>query len=82
MIIDIKILVNRLLNKSSSKNAKSLAKILQEGKTVMPAPYIPAYSEIDTKFVPVTDNINLKNLDPAKELKKFADQVRKDYNLK
>ncbi|MDQ0973378.1 multiple sugar transport system substrate-binding protein [Neobacillus niacini] len=67
---------------NAPENVESLANILQEGKTVMPAPYIPAYAEIDAKFTPVTDNINLKNLDPAKELKKFADQVRKEYKLK
>ncbi|MGM0924022.1 MAG: ABC transporter substrate-binding protein [Bacillota bacterium] len=67
---------------NAPENAKSLAAHLQDGKTVMNAPYIPAYSEIYNKLIPVTDNINLKNLDPDKELKKFADQVRKDYNLK
>nr|WP_263325126.1 sugar ABC transporter substrate-binding protein [Neobacillus sp. Marseille-Q6967] len=66
---------------NAPENADSLATILEEGKTVMPAPYIPSYSEIDTKFVPVTDNINLNNLNVEKELKKFADQVRKEYNL-
>lgn len=67
---------------NAPENAKSLATILEEGKTKMNTPYIPSYSEIDSKFVPVTDNINLKNLNPAKELKKYADQVRKEYNLK
>jgi multiple sugar transport system substrate-binding protein len=67
---------------NAPENAKSLATILEEGKTQMYTPYIPSYSEIDSKFVPVTDNINLKNLNPAKELKKYADQVRKDYDLK
>lgn len=67
---------------NAPENAKALTDILQGGKTVMNAPYIPEYSEIYNKLVPVTDNINLKNLDPAEELKKFADQVRKDYNLK
>ncbi|MBM7655677.1 ABC transporter substrate-binding protein [Neobacillus cucumis] len=67
---------------NAPENAKSLSTLLQDGKTVMNAPYIPQYAEIYTKLTPVTDNINLKNLDPAKELKKFADQIRKDYNLK
>lgn len=67
---------------NAPENAESLANLLEQGKTVMNAPYIPAYSEIYNKLIPVTDNINLKNLDPAKELKKFADQVRKDYDLK
>jgi multiple sugar transport system substrate-binding protein len=63
-------------------NVKSLAATLKEGKTVLPAPYIPEYAEIANKVTPVFDNINLKNSDPAKELKKLGDQLRKDYNLK
>lgn len=67
---------------NAPENAKALTDILQGGKTIMNAPYIPEYSEIYNKLIPVTDNVTLKNLDPAEELKKFADQVRKDYNLK
>lgn len=68
--------------KNAPENAKSLATLLQEGKTVMNAPYTPEYAEIYNKLTPVTDNINLKNLDAETELKKFADQLRKEYNLK
>ncbi|MEC0261466.1 hypothetical protein MM522_07885 [Bacillus subtilis] len=48
----------------------------------MNAPYTPDYAEIANKIQPVIDNINLKDLDAEKELKKIADQIRKEYNLK
>ncbi|BDG34299.1 MULTISPECIES: ABC transporter substrate-binding protein [Anoxybacillaceae] len=67
--------------KNAPENAKSLAKTLKEGKTVRNAPYTPEYAEIVNKIQPVIDNINLKNLDVEKELKKIADQIRKEYNL-
>ncbi|MFB3161933.1 sugar ABC transporter substrate-binding protein [Neobacillus sp. 179-J 1A1 HS] len=67
---------------NAPENAEALARVLEEGKTVMLTPYVPEYAEIASKFSPVTDNINLKNLDSAEELKKLADQVRKEYNLK
>jgi multiple sugar transport system substrate-binding protein len=67
---------------NAPENAKALATVLAEGKTVMLTPYTSDYAEIASKFSPVTDNINLKNSDPAKELKKLADQIRKEYKLK
>ena len=67
--------------KNAPENAKSLAKTLKEGQTVRNAPYTPEYAEIVNKIQPVIDNINLKNLDVEKELKKIADQIRKEYNL-
>ncbi|MEC1007166.1 ABC transporter substrate-binding protein [Bacillus subtilis] len=68
--------------KNAPENAASLGTLLQEGKTVMNAPYTPDYAEIANKIQPVIDNINLKDLDAEKELKKIADQIRKEYNLK
>ncbi|MCY8054423.1 sugar ABC transporter substrate-binding protein [Bacillus inaquosorum] len=68
--------------KNAPENADSLGTLLQEGKTVMNAPYTPDYAEIANKIHPVIDNINLKDLDAEKELKKIADQIRKEYNLK
>ncbi|MDN4526671.1 ABC transporter substrate-binding protein [Fictibacillus fluitans] len=67
---------------NAPSNAKSLANTLKEGKTIMNAPYIPEYAEIVNKVQPVIDNINLKGKDADKELKKIADQVRSEYNLK
>ncbi|PLT28800.1 ABC transporter substrate-binding protein [Peribacillus deserti] len=69
--------------KNAPENAKSLAASLANGKTVMNAPYIPEYAEIANKIQPVIDNINLKGgKDTEKQLKKIADQIRKEYNLK
>lgn len=67
--------------KNAPENADSLATLLQDGKTVMNAPYTPEYAEIQSKIQPVIDNINLKNVDAEKELRKIADQIRKEYGL-
>ncbi|QHZ47148.1 ABC transporter substrate-binding protein [Bacillus sp. NSP9.1] len=68
--------------KNAPENADSLETLLRKGKTVMNAPYTPEYAEIANKIQPVIDNINLKDLDAEKELKKIADQIRKEYDLK
>ena len=67
---------------NAPENAGSLADILAEGRTVMNAPYIPEYAEIVNKIEPVIDNINLSGKDPEPELKKIAEQLRKEYGLK
>ncbi|WP_322552638.1 sugar ABC transporter substrate-binding protein (plasmid) [Priestia megaterium] len=68
--------------RNAPENAKSLSKSLQEGKTVMNAPYIPEYAEIMNKVQPVIDQINLRGGNPKKDLKRISEQIRKEYNLK
>lgn len=68
--------------KNAPANANSLANTLMEGKTVLNAPYIPKYSDMQNKIQTVIDNINLKNVkDVEGELKKIAEKIRKEYNL-
>lgn len=64
--------------KNAPENAASLGTLLQEGKTVMNAPYTPDYAEIANKIQPVIDNINLKDLDAEKELKKLRIRFAKN----
>lgn len=60
-------------------NAVSLVHMLEEGRTVQNAPYVPEYNEIKNKAQTVFDNINLNNLDPEPELKKLADEIREEF---